>query len=171
MNADGILCIVNSSFSLPKDVDEERFIPATRAVPIGRDVVYRPIRSWHSGTFAGEGLRTVGDDASGCVIGEMRGFDVAMLPKSVTHRIYWNIDKPEQSVSAFLSYPNGLGSRNTYFWEMMLPEGEDVERFDSEEEMELVIRNTIGSLPRCEIHADCIASRRLAEACAVRGAL
>lgn len=120
------------------------FVPGTRVIDVGRGVVYRPLRSWHSGVFAGERLvREPGEDKSGCIIGKLGALDVCMPPYSYTHRLYWNVNDPEKYVSCFLSYPNGMGPIPTYFWEVML---NDVERFDSEEEAEEAIRNAIGEV-------------------------
>ncbi len=41
---------------IPKGWNEDRFIPGTRTIPVGGGVVYRALRSWHSGTFSGERL-------------------------------------------------------------------------------------------------------------------
>lgn len=40
----------------PAVPDESEFLPCTRNVDVGDGVMYRPIRSWHGGTFAGEQL-------------------------------------------------------------------------------------------------------------------
>lgn len=148
-------------------VPEFDFLPATRAVAIGRDVVYRPIRSWHSGVLAGEGRDIERGDRSGCIVGQLRGMTVALPPKSATHRMYWNTETGA-SVSAFLSYPNGMSPTPFYHWELLFrgPDGSDVERYTSEEELEAVVLATIGSPPRCDAHADCRADRALAESCA-----
>lgn len=121
------------------------FIPCTREIDIGDGVRYRPIRSWHSGTYAGEHLESVGGDSSGCVTKDprdIRSFDKCYAPSTVTHRLYWHIDAPEHTVSAFLSYPKGMGSIDAYFWEATT--GEDgPERFGDEAEMEARIRAAI----------------------------
>ncbi len=120
----------------PSGWTEDRFVPCTRAISVGAGVVYRPLRSWHSGVFAGERLDIVNGDRSGCVIKSQYCRDgVAPIPYTYTHRLYWNAEG--RTVSAFLSYPNGMGCSESYFWEAML---EDVERFWSEEEMEDAVR-------------------------------
>lgn len=124
--------------------EEEVFVPATRAISIGNGVVYRPIRSWHSGVYAGERRTIVSGDASGCIMQHPSGLDVTMVPRSYTHRLYWNVADPSKTISAFLSYPDAMGySHGTYFWEVYLGE---VERFLTEEECEAAIINAIGSI-------------------------
>lgn len=111
------------------------FLPATREISIGRGVVYRPIRSWHSGTYAGERITNVHGDRSGCVTNVPGSLTQHCPPPyTVTHRVYWNKRDPERTVSAFLSYPNGMGCCPDYFWEAM--GSDEPERFPSEEECE-----------------------------------
>lgn len=121
------------------------FIPGTREISIGGGVVYRPIRSWHSGTYAGEKLESLPNttDRSGCVMGQLRGITVSTLSYTVTHRVYWNVAKPDEMISCFLSYPGGMGCCDRYFWEALI-DGEPVRFFD-EAEAEKAIRDTIGS--------------------------
>lgn len=116
------------------DMKPEAFIPGTMNRQITPEIVYRPIRSWHSLTYAGEGLRSVGGDGSGCV----HENDMCRKPLSVTHRLYWRVADPTDTISAFLSYPGGMGYwEKKYFWEIYYPRCiEDVERFLEEEEME-----------------------------------
>lgn len=119
----------------------DRFIPATMARPIGNGISFRPIRSWHSATYAGEKLEIVQGDRSGCARKEGYGHSCS-IPLSVTHRLYWHESAPEKTVSAFLSYPNGLGCSDEYFWET---HGitDDVERYfgdAAEAEMEIAIK-------------------------------
>ena len=120
---------------------EEEFIPGTMEREIAKNIVFRPVRSWHSNTYAGEGLYEVKGDGSGCLIaqgkyGNTIGLDVCMKPLSVTHRVYWNKKKPDKIISAFLSYPNGMGYYGSYFWEALGTREDDIERFDDEKEME-----------------------------------
>ncbi len=120
----------------------DNFIPCTREREIAPDIVYRPVRSWHSDTYAGEQLtkNPGGEDRSGCMFEEkFRGLRVCAIPLTVTHRLYWHKQNPNEFVSAFLSYPDAMGyaGPGQYFWEAYI--GEDVERFlgpDAEEEME-----------------------------------
>jgi hypothetical protein len=118
-----------------------QWLPCTRAIAIGGGVFYRPIRSWHSGTYAGERLTIVRGDKSGCMMaGGPLGRDVAPLPNTATHRLYWHKSDPDAVVSAFLSYPGGMGCCDEYFWETNIG---DCERFtgpSAEEEMEASIR-------------------------------
>lgn len=116
------------------------FIPATMARSIGDGVFFRPIRSWHSATYAGEGLTKIpgSDDSSGCLRDGM-----CPQPRSVTHRAYWHKRNPKATVSVFLSYPNAMGACDQYFWEMYPGPDGDVERFigdDAEAKMEEFVK-------------------------------
>lgn len=120
----------------------ELFAPATRAIHVGEGVFYRPIRSWSTNVFAGEGLEIVGEDRSGCAYPEKPGMPrTCSLPKTYTHRLYWHEAEPAYTVSAFLSYPGAMGYTGTseYFWEANL---NDCERFagpKAEERLERTI--------------------------------
>lgn len=111
------------------------FIPSTCEREIAPNVVFRPIRSWSSLTYAGEGLREVNGDGSGCVGSNEKCYP----PRTVTHRCYWN-KLTKTRLSAFLSYPGAMGSfghgmgDKQYFWEIYYL-GE-IERFAEETEME-----------------------------------
>ena len=66
-------------------------------------------------------------------------------PFTVTHRLYWNVARPNDTVSAFLSYPNGMGAVDEYFWEVYY--GDEPERFvgeHAESEMEATILAVLG---------------------------
>ena len=118
---------------------KQDFIPATMARPIGDGVFFRPIRSWHSGTYAGERLTKIPGttDLSGCLGHHDR-------PLTVTHRVYWNETAPEKIVSSFLSYPDGMGACDVYFWEAYpSPEG-DIERWTGED-AEQIMEDTVRS--------------------------
>lgn len=106
---------------------DDQFIPCTREITISADIVYRPIRSWHAATFAGEGLkvRPGYNDRSGC----LRDDGLCRPPYTVTHRLYWNKKSPTRTISAFLSYPSAMGCSDSYFWEAMGTRHCDVERF------------------------------------------
>lgn len=121
------------------------FIPGTRMIEIGNGVVYRPVRSWHAGNLAGEHRLEQHGDRSGCIVGQIRGLDVTLPPKSVTHRIYWHRDRLNRWVSAFLSYPYGMSPVGTYHWEVLL--AGDVERFDEEGECEQAIIKWLCATP------------------------
>jgi hypothetical protein len=93
------------------------FVPCTREIDIGRGVVYRPLRSWHSGVLAGEGITSVGGDGSGCIkLDPKDDHYIAPRPQTVVHRLYWN-KRTKKKVSAFLSYPRAMGACDEYFWE------------------------------------------------------
>ena len=129
----------------PKGWDDSRFVPATRAISIGGGVIYRPLRSWHTGVYAGERLTVVDGDRSGCLYEDEPRKGLTTSPKSYTHRIYWNPDVPAVTVSAFLSYPHGMGVCDGYFWEAMLNREGGPDRFGSEEECEAAIRELLSS--------------------------
>lgn len=115
------------------------FIPGTMARPIGDGVFFRPIKSWHSGTYAGEGLYSAHDDSSGCLVkGTGKYRDLAYAPLTVTHRVYWHERDPSKTVSSFLSYPEAMGCCETYFWEIYA--GDETPRFATEEEMETAVK-------------------------------
>ena len=117
------------------------FIPCTMARPIGGDVFFRPVRSWHSATYAGEGLEIVGGDRSGCLMKGGVLSKMCSVPLTVTHRQYWHKRDPARAVSAFLSYPNAMGCSDSYFWETY-GLGDDVERWfgdNAEAKMERAI--------------------------------
>lgn len=127
---------------------QHEFIPATTARSVGDGVFFRPIKSWHSGTYAGEGKEFIpgSNDRSGCILQDrVRGVLVACLvPKTVTHRLYWHEREPNKVVSVFLSYPDAMGcSGRDYFWEALGIEGDDISRYvgdNAEEEMEAAVR-------------------------------
>lgn len=123
------------------------FIPTTMSRHIGDNVFFRPIRSWHSGTYAGERLTHMpdNDDRSGCVREDARGILICRPPYTVTHRLYWRHPDQAKIISAFLSYPNGMGACDEYFWEVysIEPDG-GITRFtgeNAEAKMEEVIRH------------------------------
>ena len=124
------------------------FVPTTREVSIGDGVVYRPVRSWHSGTYAGERRETIPgtSDGSGCIkVKRGSGEELCHPPQTVTHRLYWNVAKPDDTISAFLSYPGAMGCCDEYFWEAYI--GEDVERWTgdtAEADMETAILGVLG---------------------------
>lgn len=122
------------------------FIPTTREIAIGRGVVYRPIRSWHSGVLAGEGLVKQQGDSSGCII-VVGDRNLAPQPRTVTHRLYWNVKDVERKrvISAFLSYPYGMTARDDYHWEAYLEhEPEWFMGDNAETEMEARILGELG---------------------------
>lgn len=139
---------INKSHLKIQKIKTEQFIPTTMPRLIGRNVVFRPLRSWHSNTFAGEGLFKIpnSNDSSGCLEAFGR---TCMKPYTVTHRIYWN-RRTGNTISAFLSYPDAMGMSNgEYFWETLGTNKDgDIERFfgpNAERQMEQAIIKTIGS--------------------------
>jgi hypothetical protein len=120
------------------------FIPCTREVSIGRGVVYRPLRSWHSGVRAGEGITSVHGDGSGCLkADEDKQYYIAPRPLTVVHRLYWN-KRTDKHVSAFLSYPGAMGACDEYFWEANINDCQRWTGPKAEERMEAVILTRIG---------------------------
>lgn len=114
------------------------YIPGTMEREVAPDIVFRPLRSWHSGVYAGEGLKEVKGDRSGCLHeADLQGWTtlVTLQPRTVTHRAYWN-KKNGKEMSVFLSYPNGMGWEDHYFWEIYPVEEGDIERYREEDEME-----------------------------------
>lgn len=98
------------------------FIPNTIERKVTDKIVFRPIKSWHSGTYAGEGLRYIPgtSDGSECIkYVSCYSSAVCSPPMSVTHRLYWHIDNPDRVVSVFQSYPGGLGAWSEWFWELL----------------------------------------------------
>lgn len=125
------------------------FLPATREIEIAGGVRYRPIRSWHTGCFAGEHITSINGDASGCAK-LVAGAWATSPPYTVTHRLYWHPSNPEKCVSAFLSYPNGMGCCDEYFWEASV---NDCERFTgptAEEDCEAAIVKALTAAPRLD---------------------
>lgn len=141
-----------------KDVTEhgERFIPCTREITIGGGVWYRPLRSWHSNTYAGEGLTSVRGDGSGCLHEGRGAMPVASQPSTVTHRLYWHERNRERTISVFLSYPNRMGySDGEYFWEAY-GTGIEARWFgeNAETEMEAAVLAVLNGMPLCSRCAD-----------------
>jgi hypothetical protein len=127
-----------------KKATQHEFIPATMEREIAKDIVFRPIRSWHSATYAGEKLQEMNGDHSGCMEliqqqGFMRKQEMCRIPYTVTHRQYWHRKNPNELISAFLSYPNAMGCWDTYFWEIYPTLDGNEKRFDSEKKMEKAI--------------------------------
>jgi hypothetical protein len=124
------------------------FLPCTREVEIAPGMVYRPVRSWHAGNLAGEGVRQEHGDSSGCVF-TYADREVTYPPKTATHRLYWSRERPDYTISAFLSYPGGMGAPQEYFWEAYI--GSEPDRFfgdNAESEMEsAIVRSLTASLP------------------------
>lgn len=119
------------------------FIPTTIEREVAPNIVFRPIRSWHSATYAGEKLTKIPgtDDGSGCMKLDSSPYsEMCGIPLTVTHRLYWNKNNPDRTISAFLSYPNAMGCVDEYFWETLgTGEDGDTERFfgdNAEKEME-----------------------------------
>ena len=126
-------------------INNMEFIPTTMEREIAPNIVFRQKKSWHSGTYAGEGLHIIPNnkcgDRSGCLMQKKYDgvLEITTPPMTVCHRIYWNT-KTKKEVSAFLSYPEAMGECDEYFWETLgTADGGDIERFlgdNAEKEME-----------------------------------
>lgn len=132
---------------------EEKYIPTTAEREVVPGIVFRPIRSWHSLSYAGEGLEYMPGtkDRSGCLKKEETyGLNICTRPLTVTHRLYWNKKNSDKTISAFLSYPDGMGSADEYFWETLGTRKDgDIERFfgkNSERKMEKKIIKVLDTL-------------------------
>lgn len=114
-------------------IEEKKDYPegVTQPLPLGKGIFVEDRQHWAMNSYAGEGLREVGADASGCL-----GMDGKCQPPRIAiYRHYWS---KKGKISCFLSYPNGMGSRNQYFWEIYSLEGnlfDDIERFNTEGEL------------------------------------
>lgn len=126
-------------------ITEDRFMPCTSPRAVGDGIFFRPVRSWHSNTYAGERVTQRYGDGSGCMWPEnFKGLPVCGVPLTVTHRLYWHESAPDNSISAFLSYPNAMGySDGEYFWEAHpMEDGQEARYFGdrAEDEMEAAIK-------------------------------
>lgn len=125
------------------------FIPCTMERHIGNRIYFRPIKSWHTGVYAGEKLYKIPgtNGGSGCLRRDTGKYqDLCSPPLTVTHRLYWHEKNKDKTISAFLSYPNGMGAMKEYFWEIYPAEDGDIERFvgdKAEEEMEEMIKRLL----------------------------
>lgn len=140
----------------------QEFIPCTSARAIGKGIFFRPIKSWHSATYAGEKLIKIpgSDDGSGCMrLESLHGLPVCGIPYSVTHRLYWHERNPSKTISAFLSYPDAMGcSDGAYFWEAYGVENNDVSRYfgdSAEDEMEAAIKTKLLELANAQEPPQC----------------
>lgn len=100
-------------------------------------ITWNYYKHWGQGCLAGEGIRQVNGDRSGCLHQEGH-LTYTNVPIVAQARLYKS-EKGE--ISAVYSYPNGIGVCDTYFWEIWPVEGtfpdcEDPERFATEAEME-----------------------------------
>lgn len=125
------------------------FFPGTRWVPIGQGIEWRLHKHWGQGVWAGEGLFSHNGDGSGC----LTDFDILGRRIDRNRPIYPTTSKPivvcqriyrkgSRQLSAVFSYPHGLSIIDEYFWELY-PVGDNIERFDTEEEMESKIKKIL----------------------------
>lgn len=120
---------------------EPIYFEATMWRDIGNGIKFRPAKHWASGVYGAEGRESTNGDRSGCIQTYLdpvnKSVPLVMAPWVVEQRHY---KKGKYLISAVLSFPNGLSIQDNYFWEIYQLEGkqlfEDVERYDSEEEME-----------------------------------
>jgi len=125
-----------------KKMKTNEFIQKTMERKVSGQIVFRPIKSWHSNTYAGERLEKMPfskEDGSGCMR-RVNGMNMCYIPFTVTHRLYWHKKNPKEKISVFLSYPDGMGACEEYFWEVYsIRKDGDIKRFygdNAEEEME-----------------------------------
>jgi len=108
---------------------------------IGEGVKWRYYKHWGQNVWAGEGRTEVFGDKGGCIIEVPSYPRLCLKPIVFLARLY---KKGDKEISAILSYPNGIGAEDTYFWEIYPIKGfrgeYDCERFLSEEEMEMRIK-------------------------------
>jgi hypothetical protein len=119
---------------------DDTFFPGLSTRELTPFIYWRFYKHWGQGYAAGEGLKHIGGDRSGCLDDDGR----TDRPFVVQARLYESL---KGKVSAVYSYPNGLGAVDHYFWEIMPIEGEldhEVERFDTEGPMERRIIELLG---------------------------
>lgn len=106
-------------------------------------ISWRFYKHWGQGYLAGEGIESVNGDHSGG-LDIIHGRRMTNAPCVVQARVY---EGPTGWISAVYSYPNGIGMMDNYFWEIYTPDQgimEEVERFDTEEDMEQRVIELLG---------------------------
>lgn len=121
---------------------------------IGHGIKWRYYRHWGQNCYAGEKYYNLNEfgiqDRSGCLSkdckvqtpldspghGRWLVMDMCDRPVVFLAREYW---KGNKRISAVLSYPDGFGSVDRYFWEIWPNKDGDCSRFFSEKKMESVI--------------------------------
>lgn len=120
--------------------DESRF-PGLKVNYLTPWIRWEFYKHWGQGVYAGEGRVSMHGDRSGCVH-VINGLDWTDKPIVAQARLY---ESEKGGISAVYSYPNGLVPRPDYFWEIydaqLLP---DVERFDTEAQMEARVIELLG---------------------------
>lgn len=129
---------------------EPIYFEATMWRNIGNGIKFRPAKHWGSGVYGAEGCESINGDRSGCITSYLDPINkyvpLIMAPIVVQQRHY---KKGKYLISAVLSYPFGLSIIDSYFWEIYQLEGKkmllngDIERYDSEEEMESRIKELL----------------------------
>ena len=117
-----------------KSVVDDEF-PGLSKRQLTDSISWRYYKHWGQNVWAGEGLEIKHGDRSGCV-DVINGRHMTDVPCVVFARVY---EGTQGWISAVYSYPHGIGAMDSYFWEIYTPDQdimEDVERFDTEEEME-----------------------------------
>ena len=103
----------------------------TQPLSLRKGIFVEDKQHWAMNVGAGEGLRSIRGDSSGCLDADGK----CRPPYVAIYRHYWS---RKGRISCFLSYPDGMGSMPTYFWEIYCLEGdlfEDIERFGTEGEL------------------------------------
>ena len=118
----------------------------TKPIAIAPGIYREDKMHWAMNSYAGLGVSEVNGDSSGCIyrrLSEREGLKLCLVPKVAIYRHYWS---SKGKISCFLSYPNGMGMLDDFFWEVYSLEGDlfdDIERFDTEEECEAWIINKL----------------------------
>jgi hypothetical protein len=97
-------------------------------------------KHWGMNSYAGEGRTEMGADSSGCLRKDSGSLELCPRPHVAIYRHYWS---KKGKISCFLSYPNGMGYEDGYFWEIYTIGDkelfDDIERFSTESECEKAI--------------------------------
>lgn len=115
--------------------------PGLKKRQLTETISWEYYKHWGQCYCAGEGLEEMHGDHSGC-IHRINGTEWTNPPSVVQARVYKGF---KGAVSAVYSYPYGIGLEDHYFWEIYGRDGveTDVERYDTEEEMEERIKEIL----------------------------
>lgn len=125
-----------------KDELEHRRFPGLKWHAVG-GIEWNLYKHWGQGVWAGEGLEVVNGDRSGCI--KFIGVERYTSPPVIVQARTYRSNSTGASLSAVYSYPMGIGLVDHYFWEIYPGrDGDNPERFDSEDEMEQAIKEILG---------------------------
>ena len=116
--------------------------PGLHARQLTDSISWTFYKHWGQGYLAGEGLTNLHGDFSGG-LKMINDQPMTSAPCVAQARIY---ESAKGWISAVYSYPNGIGIEDHYFWEIYSPDSDllsEVERFDTEDEMEQRIRELL----------------------------